>query len=376
MLALPAERCSLLAAALCEVGVVAFFLVEKLVRWVEEQAGAEDDDAEERQLAEKVAQVKRQREAAAGGGGVRDKTSLRPGEEGEEGEALLGQGKGAEAVEDKGTEAQWDRPTPGQGQAVGASRGEAAEDEGPESEEDEGGWEPLEGPGPELAPVAEAKGAAEGASSKGSGATEGEPAVGTGAAGVAGKDGTGAVRRTAAGVVSSEKRSSHGVTGSTGAGEGASGEGAPKAEASQAQDDAGWRAPGGSVSWSPSSSSVAGYLNLFSDAIHNFTDGLSLGAAFLHRGSLGGYSRMLFMLAHEIPQEVSGPPGGPTPSHLSSSGYGRAVPHPLSHLNSWSWSHGHGCPRALHSTAHGCLLLGRPRERMCLHGTPEHDDYE
>eukprot|EP00245_Coleochaete_scutata_P004127 TRINITY_DN16389_c0_g1_i1.p1 TRINITY_DN16389_c0_g1~~TRINITY_DN16389_c0_g1_i1.p1 ORF type:complete len:646 (-),score=155.89 TRINITY_DN16389_c0_g1_i1:334-2271(-) len=53
-----------------------------------------------------------------------------------------------------------------------------------------------------------------------------------------------------------------------------------------------------------SSMMVLGYLNLFSDGVHNFTDGMSLGAAFLHHGSLGGYSRMLFMLAHELPQEV------------------------------------------------------------------------
>ncbi|GJP52169.1 hypothetical protein CLOM_g11264, partial [Closterium sp. NIES-68] len=28
---------------------------------------------------------------------------------------------------------------------------------------------------------------------------------------------------------------------------------------------------------------VLGYLNLFSDGVHNFTDGMSLGSAFLHR---------------------------------------------------------------------------------------------
>eukprot|EP00850_Spirogloea_muscicola_P015250 SM000115S23929 [mRNA] locus=s115:331603:334971:+ [translate_table: standard] len=49
---------------------------------------------------------------------------------------------------------------------------------------------------------------------------------------------------------------------------------------------------------------VLGYLNLFSDGVHNFTDGMALGAAFLHHGTVGGWSRLLFMLAHELPQEV------------------------------------------------------------------------
>lgn len=37
---------------------------------------------------------------------------------------------------------------------------------------------------------------------------------------------------------------------------------------------------------------------------HNFTDGMALGSAFLLHGSVGGWSRTLFLLAHEIPQEV------------------------------------------------------------------------
>jgi zinc transporter ZupT len=48
---------------------------------------------------------------------------------------------------------------------------------------------------------------------------------------------------------------------------------------------------------------VMGYLNLFSDAVHNFTDGMSLGTAFLLHGTVGGWSRTLFLLAHELPQE-------------------------------------------------------------------------
>ncbi|CAL5430416.1 unnamed protein product [Camellia sinensis] len=49
---------------------------------------------------------------------------------------------------------------------------------------------------------------------------------------------------------------------------------------------------------------VFGYLNLFSDGVHNFTDGMALGSAFLLYGSVGGWSRTLFLLAHELPQEA------------------------------------------------------------------------
>ncbi|EPS70873.1 hypothetical protein M569_03886, partial [Genlisea aurea] len=54
----------------------------------------------------------------------------------------------------------------------------------------------------------------------------------------------------------------------------------------------------------PQSNLVFGYLNLFSDGVHNFTDGMALGTAFLLYGSLGGWSRTLFLLAHELPQEI------------------------------------------------------------------------
>ncbi|XP_044491615.1 IAA-alanine resistance protein 1-like [Mangifera indica] len=52
-----------------------------------------------------------------------------------------------------------------------------------------------------------------------------------------------------------------------------------------------------------SSNLVFGYLNLFSDG-HNFTDGMALVSAFLLYGSVGGWSRTLFLFAHELPQEV------------------------------------------------------------------------
>ncbi|KAB5544902.1 hypothetical protein DKX38_013014 [Salix brachista] len=52
------------------------------------------------------------------------------------------------------------------------------------------------------------------------------------------------------------------------------------------------------------SNMVFGYLNLISDGVHNFTDGMALGSAFLLYGSVGGWSRTLFLLAHELPQEI------------------------------------------------------------------------
>ncbi|THG15695.1 hypothetical protein TEA_021652 [Camellia sinensis var. sinensis] len=38
---------------------------------------------------------------------------------------------------------------------------------------------------------------------------------------------------------------------------------------------------------------------------HNFTDGMALGSAFLLYGSVGGWSRTLFLLAFELPQETA-----------------------------------------------------------------------
>ncbi|KAI7993698.1 IAA-alanine resistance protein 1 [Camellia lanceoleosa] len=56
------------------------------------------------------------------------------------------------------------------------------------------------------------------------------------------------------------------------------------------------------LSHSPSNL-VFGYLNLFYDGGHNFTDGIALGSAFLLYGSVGGWSTTRLLLAHELPQE-------------------------------------------------------------------------
>ena len=47
-----------------------------------------------------------------------------------------------------------------------------------------------------------------------------------------------------------------------------------------------------------------GYLNLVADAVHNFTDGAAVGAAFLAGGPAAGYAKTLAVLAHEVPQEI------------------------------------------------------------------------
>ena len=49
---------------------------------------------------------------------------------------------------------------------------------------------------------------------------------------------------------------------------------------------------------------TVGYLNLVADAVHNFTDGAAVGAAFLAGGPGAGYAKTLAMLAHEVPQEI------------------------------------------------------------------------
>ena len=44
-------------------------------------------------------------------------------------------------------------------------------------------------------------------------------------------------------------------------------------------------------------------LNIAADTVHNFTDGLALGAAFVHSRKLG-LSTTLAVLLHEVPHEV------------------------------------------------------------------------
>ncbi|PPS01235.1 hypothetical protein GOBAR_AA19432 [Gossypium barbadense] len=95
---------------------------------------------------------------------------------------------------------------------------------------------------------------------------------------------------------------------------------------------------------------VFGYLNLFSDGVHNFTDGMALGSAFLLHGSVGGWSRTLFLLAHELPQEKAArrsigfaPPTNPplrveTSSRIMSQGSQSQLPCPyLDFLNDLLW---------------------------------------
>ena len=48
---------------------------------------------------------------------------------------------------------------------------------------------------------------------------------------------------------------------------------------------------------------VSGYLNLFADFFHNFTDGLAIGASFLAGKNIGLVTTVT-ILFHEIPHEI------------------------------------------------------------------------
>lgn len=48
---------------------------------------------------------------------------------------------------------------------------------------------------------------------------------------------------------------------------------------------------------------VAGFLNLAADCMHNFTDGLAIGASFLVGRSLG-FVTTITILLHEVPHEI------------------------------------------------------------------------
>lgn len=48
---------------------------------------------------------------------------------------------------------------------------------------------------------------------------------------------------------------------------------------------------------------IAGYLNLVADFLHNFTDGLAIGASYMAGNSIG-YVTTFTILLHEIPHEI------------------------------------------------------------------------
>lgn len=48
---------------------------------------------------------------------------------------------------------------------------------------------------------------------------------------------------------------------------------------------------------------IAGYLNLVADFLHNFTDGLAIGASYL-AGENVGYLTTFMILLHEVPHEI------------------------------------------------------------------------
>lgn len=48
---------------------------------------------------------------------------------------------------------------------------------------------------------------------------------------------------------------------------------------------------------------AAAFLNMVADFVHNFTDGLAIGASFL-AGTTVGIVTMITVLVHEIPHEI------------------------------------------------------------------------
>lgn len=48
---------------------------------------------------------------------------------------------------------------------------------------------------------------------------------------------------------------------------------------------------------------MSGYLNLAADVIHNFTDGLAMGASFLVGPAVGAVTTLTILL-HEVPHEI------------------------------------------------------------------------
>lgn len=49
---------------------------------------------------------------------------------------------------------------------------------------------------------------------------------------------------------------------------------------------------------------TTGMMNLVADGIHNYTDGLAIGASFITSGISPGWNTAIAMLAHEVPQEI------------------------------------------------------------------------
>lgn len=64
---------------------------------------------------------------------------------------------------------------------------------------------------------------------------------------------------------------------------------------------------GNTSSWVPSiftKLQSSGWLNLFADSMHNFTDGIAIGASFANTGSGLGFATFITVIFHEIPHEI------------------------------------------------------------------------
>ena len=61
---------------------------------------------------------------------------------------------------------------------------------------------------------------------------------------------------------------------------------------------------GGKATVSSSSSSSGGWLNLFADGLHNFTDGIALAMSYKRGGRKAGVATLAALATHELPQEI------------------------------------------------------------------------
>ncbi|CAI5929327.1 unnamed protein product [Closterium sp. NIES-65] len=288
------------------VGIVLFFLVEKIVRRVEELTsrgaavpfaghghshshhhhGKHEGEKEENSGEDEGENVS---EEEKGGGGRTDRKEEGGGESGSDDGSGGENGKSGDEGEVSSKDG-WENVDEGEEESEGGEEGEEEEEKEVEKEEKEGNTEEGESK--------EEEGEGEGEKRKGS--------TGGGSEGLRRRRATADSQTVTADRSGEEEK------------EGKEGKEGKEKEGDEAttldNDDKKARAVAKAVPVAAPPAAVAppaankhlvlGYLNLFSDGVHNFTDGMSLGSAFLHRGALGGYSRMLFMLAHEIPQEI------------------------------------------------------------------------
>lgn len=60
----------------------------------------------------------------------------------------------------------------------------------------------------------------------------------------------------------------------------------------------------GHVHSAPQNFSSVAWMVIMGDGLHNFTDGMAIGAAFSASGAAGGFSTTVAVLCHELPHEL------------------------------------------------------------------------